>query len=247
MRLKVIACEALLPELTALAQDSPHQVDLDFQEFGLHDRPEQLRAQTQQAVLAVGDAEYDCIVLGYGICSNGLAGIQVGRIPLVIPRAHDCITFFLGSKERYTEEFTAHPGTYYYTAGWVDRKEATEEGGLMKSQQEARRRSRYEEYVAKYGEDNANYLLEQESLWLQHYSRAAFINNGFGDIERYRQFTRSVAEHNGWEYVELEGDNGLLLRLLNGPWDEDDFLVVQPGEQTAACYDGRILCARACC
>lgn len=246
MRLKVISCEVFQPELTQFAEESPHEADLVFEEVGLHDDPDKLRAAIQALIVEADSDHYDYVVLGYALCSNGLAGIRAGSVPLVIPRAHDCITLFLGSRERYDEEFRGHPGTYYYTAGWIATKGGTDENELMKSQREARLRSRYEEYVAKYGEDNAQYLIEQEGLWLQHYNRAALINNGFGDVEQCRQYTRRVAEGHGWEYAELEGDNGLLLRLLNGPWDEDDFLVVAPGEETAACYDGSILCATAC-
>jgi hypothetical protein len=39
---------------------------------------------------------------------------------MIIPKAHDCITLFLGSKERYRTYFDAHPGTYWYTPGWVE-------------------------------------------------------------------------------------------------------------------------------
>jgi len=159
----------------------------------------------------------------------------------VIPRAHDCITFALGSRERYAEEFRHTPGTYYYTAGWIDRKEDMRPDDFEKAQREAQQRSRYDEYAAKYGEDNAKYLLEVEGAWKQHYSRAAFVNQGLGDIERYREFTRGVAERNGWEYAELAGDDALLRNLVNADWPREDFLVLQPGESIDATYGGGII------
>ncbi len=33
---------------------------------------------------------------------------------LVIPRAADCITLFLGGRARYQQQFSDHPGTYWY-------------------------------------------------------------------------------------------------------------------------------------
>ena len=42
---------------------------------------------------------------------------------LVVPRAHDCITLFLGSKERYLDYFQTHPGVYFKTSGWIERGE----------------------------------------------------------------------------------------------------------------------------
>lgn len=40
---------------------------------------------------------------------------------LVIPRAHDCITLYLGSRQRYLEQFNARPGTYWYSLDYLER------------------------------------------------------------------------------------------------------------------------------
>ena len=60
------------------------------------------------------------ILLGYGRCSNGLAGLRAGRHRLVLPAVDDCISLLLGSRAPYLEQFTAQPGTYYYTRGWIE-------------------------------------------------------------------------------------------------------------------------------
>ncbi len=247
MRLKVIACEVVRMEIQALLTeaDGPrpeHEVEVQTLEIGLHDEPDKLREEVQAAVDATG-AGFDYILLGYGICSNGLAGITANDVPLVIPRAHDCITFFLGSNERYHEEFTQHPGTYYYTCGWIEGKEGYQGEGesMLRSRQDAARRARFEEYVDKYGEDNAQYLMEIESTWQQHYDRAVFINEGIGDIEASRQFTRGIAKSRGWQYVEIAGSDRLLRALLSSPWPDEVFLTVPPGRQIAESYDGGIV------
>jgi len=247
MRLKVIACGIVRMEIKALLAEvggpgAEHEIEVKLLDVGLHDKPEKLCEEVQAAIEAT-EASFDYLLLGYGICSNGLAGITARDVPLVIPHAHDCITFFLGSKERYAEEFTQQPGTYYYTCGWIEDKEGyqEQEESMLRSRQEAARQARFEEYVQKYGEDNAQYLIEVEASWHQHYDRAAFINEGVGDIAAYRRFTRELAESRGWQYVELAGSDQLLRALLSGPWPEEDFLIVPPGRQTAECYDGGIL------
>ena len=61
--------------------------------------------------------KYDAILIGYALCSNGVVGLTSRRIPLVIPRGHDCITLLLGSKELYRDYFDSHRGIYWYSSG----------------------------------------------------------------------------------------------------------------------------------
>lgn len=237
----MIACEVFARELMFAGAVSPHVVDLTLMPFGLHDTPEELRQELQKEVSATNPERYECIALCYGLCSRGTVGIRTEQIPLVIPRAHDCITLLLGSRKRYNEEFSQHPGTYYYSPGWIERKTGEVQQGAINNAYAKRTQERFEEYARKYGEDNARFLIQQESLWMKHYTRAAFINTGLGNIDAYRRFTQDLAAERGWEYVEIEGDTSLLNRLACGEWNEDEFLVVQPGSSILEAYDGTII------
>jgi hypothetical protein len=99
-------------------------------------------------------------------------------------------------------------------------------------------KERYErtlaEYKQKYGEDNAEYLMEAEGGWLKEYSWATFIDTGLGPTESYRKFTKECAEYLGWNYDELKGDLSLMERLVDGDWDEEDFLIVKAGQKIVA-------------
>ena len=46
---------------------------------------------------------------------------------------------------------------------------------------DAEARATYEEYVAKYGEDNAAYLMEALGGWRSHYDRAAYVDMAVAD------------------------------------------------------------------
>jgi len=48
---------------------------------------------------------------------------------VALPRAHDCITLFLGGKERYLDYFDNHPGAYFKTSGWIERGRNLEQVG----------------------------------------------------------------------------------------------------------------------
>lgn len=241
MRLYVISCEVFCREFRTFAASSKHLIDMAFQPFGLHDTPETLRAHLQEAIDAVPAGKYDYILIGYGLCCRGTAELTARHTPLVLVRAHDCITFFLGSKERYQQEFIAHPGTYYYSSGWVERKEGRMEQGHVRFLKSEQRQARYAEYVEKYGDDNARYLIDLETQWLNHYTRAAFIDLGIGDAETYRAFVHGVAKEQGWAYEEMAGDTRLIERFLEGDWPPDQFLILQPGQRVAETYDARII------
>jgi len=244
LRLYVISCEALFREVSRAVALSPHVCDLSFLPFGLHDTPEKLRTEVQSRIdTASLDERYDHVVLAYGLCSRGTADLHARRLPIVIPKVHDCITLFLGSNERYQSEFGEHPGTYYYTSGWIERKEGDARQGGFEIVHDSRMEERYREYAEKFGEDNAQFLIEQEKGWLSHYNRAAFINTGLGDQEYYRRFTKHVADSKNWTCEEIPGDARLIDSLLAGEWNPDEFLIVQPGQRTAERVDAGIIVA----
>ena len=112
MRLLALTCEVLARSVYLCAARSPHVVDVHLNRRGLHDDPPNLRTILQGEIDGV-NAPYDAIVLAYGLCGGATSGLRAGSIPLVAPRAHDCITIFLGSRARYTTEFTGNPGTYW--------------------------------------------------------------------------------------------------------------------------------------
>jgi len=233
LRLFLIACKVLYREFCYYAAISRNVVELRFLEQGLHNEPTKLRERAQAEIDAADEGgEYDAILLGYGLCSNGIEGLRSTKYRIVIPRAHDCITFFLGSKERYAAIFRDHPGTYWYTPGWIETN-----GAAGKPRYDAM----YRVYVEKYGEDNARYLFGVLQAWIEHYDRAAYVDLGFSENARYREYTRGIAAERGWDYVEVDGDPRLVIDLVEADWDSERFLVVEPGEVVRAGHDECIL------
>ena len=63
------------------------------------------------------------------MCNTMLSGLRApAHTWLAVPRAHDCITFFLGSRKRYNEFFVEYSGCYR-TSGWLAHREPTHDGG----------------------------------------------------------------------------------------------------------------------
>jgi hypothetical protein len=221
------------------AVHSPHTVDFDLVDKGLHAEPDSLRLALQEKIDRVREERYDALVLGYALCSNSTAGLVARGLPLVLPRAHDCITLFLGSRRAYAEEFDEHPGTYYYAADYAERHRDGD-GGVLGAVSEAEIQRSYEEYVEKYGKENADYLLQVMGGWRKNYRRAAYIEMGVGNEEIAQAMARQEAEKNGWEFARLKGDMGLLHRLIYGEWNAD-FLIIKPGETVRVTYDESIV------
>jgi hypothetical protein len=235
MRHKLISCEIFYREMCSVVARSPNQVDVEFLPKGLHDiGSAAMLARLQQAVDAVDTAAYDAILLGYGLCNNGITGLTAPAIPIVIPRAHDCITLFFGSRSRYLEYFNSRPGTYFKTTGWIERgKDAGELRQLSISHQLGMDMT-YEELVEKYGEDNAQYLYETLCNTLRNYKQLTFIEMGIELDDRFERQTREEAEQRGWEFEKVRGDMVLIQQLVDGPWDDNDFLVLQPGQRVVS-------------
>ena len=216
-----------------IAGGASHIAESRWLEIGLHDRPDEMRAVLQETLagLDVRD-DIEAIVLAYGLCGRGTAGLVAGRHPLVIPRAHDCITVFLGSKEEYARRQRECPGCYHYTPGWnrARRVPGPERLGWLR-----------EEYSRRFDPEDAEFLLESEKTMWVSYDTASFIDQGTADAPQEAAYTRQCAEFLGWKFEHLQGDPALLRDLLFGRWDEERFQVVAPRAMLAHSADERIL------
>ena len=243
-RLKALTCEVMARQVYLAAAYSPHVVDVELFRKGLHNTPNQLRDALQAQIDAASSGNFDAIVLAYGLCGQSVKGLKARSIPLVVPRAHDCITLYLGSRARYAREFTENPGTYWFSLDYVERSNMNDGLVVLGSNVTSdSMQATYAEYVEKYGKENADYLMEVMGAWQAHYNRAAFIDMGVGDPAATEAEARDFAAKRGWRFERMEGDRDLIRRLIDGDWDAD-FLVVPPGEEIVQQMDETIVASR---
>jgi hypothetical protein len=239
VRLKLISCEVLYREICDAVAHSPHQVDVEFLTKGLHDvAGAGMCCQLQAAVDRVDAGRHDAVLLGYALCGNGVAGLEARNLPVVIPRAHDCIGLLMGSRHRYEEFFTANPGTYFRSTGWLERGQTIEQLSIRSKTGAG---LSFRELADKYGEENARYLYEELHRYRANYNQLVFIETGLEPDSRFEDQARREAGEKGWRFTKLAGDLNLFRRLAGGDWGGEDFVVAQPGWRFVASYDGRII------
>ena len=151
----VIACRVLQDLLEKLVPPDL-AAHVRWMDYGLHRVPVKLTMALKDALASLETPSL--VVLGYGLCGNGLNGLPAGPHTLLVPRTDDCIAILLGSYRTYMREFQAVAGTYYLTKGWL-------ESGSNPLQE-------YQEYLPKYGEKEALWLMDQQ---YQNYSRVALV------------------------------------------------------------------------
>jgi hypothetical protein len=212
----VIACKVFQ---NLLENYLPVGIDgrVTFLDYGLHRVPRNLKKELQERLDAI--QEPSLVLLGYGLCGNGLHGLKAGKHTLLVPRTDDCIALLLGSYQAYRREFDAEPATYWLSKGWL-------ESGSNPLQE-------YQEYADKYGQEQAQWLMDQQ---YRNYRRVALVAHREEDLADYRARAREVAaycERWGMRYEEILGSDDFVSRLGRAAAapDEagDDFVVASPG------------------
>lgn len=240
MKLRVICCEIFYREACHLVAVSPHTCDLDFLPKGLHDLGvEKMLQRIQERLDLVQEGVYDAVLLAYGLCNNGIVGLKSAHTRVVIPKAHDCISLFMGSRKRYQEYFNAHPGTYYRTSGWIERSDASGAGDATISQKLGLF-MKYEELVRLYGEENAQYVMEQMGDGTANYDQLTYISVGLEGEDVFRQEAIRESKEKGWKFDDVRGSLELLRKLIDGQWD-DNFVVLEPGLSVRASHDEHVI------
>lgn len=239
---RLVSCEIFHREMCLAVSRTPNLVDVAFLPKGLHDiGHERMLQAVQAAVDATEPGKYEAVIMGYALCNNGLSGLVARDLPLVVPKAHDCITMFMGSRKRYEDYFFKHPGVYFMTTGWAERNTLGTELRQVSIQKETGMDLTYEEMVEKYGEDNAVFLFEQLGDHTRHYGQFTYIEMGVGPDEQIRERTRAQASERGWAFETMPGDMTMIQRLVDGHWNSGEFLVVPPRHRVVTTFDDEVI------
>jgi len=245
MHYKLIGCKIFERELASVTYNCRNTLDITLLRQRLHATPELLKAALQEELDLIDEnrhrfsndtsvRDYDAVLIAYGLCANAVVGLKSKKYPLVIPRAHDCVTLIMGDKDAYAHYHRKNPGSFYYWPGSMDLREVDDDDRYAR---------RYQMYLDRYDgdEERAQMIMEIESTMTVNYDGLTYISWGNLLFPEYEAATRRLADEKGWEYRAFEGNNTLLRKLVDGDWDNESFLVVRPGYAARPSYDDDII------
>jgi hypothetical protein len=239
MMIKFICCDVFARIACDLASKSPHIVDLEFVPMLTHNEPEKLKNIIKGIIdksTNESGRSYDAVLLGYGLCGNSVTGLSC-PVPMVIPRAHDCCTIFMGSKDKFLASFGGILSARWSSTGYYERCHC-----FRQTQNEPNQLALYKTtaeymgYVEKYGEENAEYIWETMNPGIET-DEAVYIKiDGYEYSSAYENYSNEI-KNAGKELKTVEGDISLLKTLIDGEWDDERLLVVPPGKTIIGIYD----------
>ncbi len=230
----LVACDVfrneLAPLLAGAAGTRPSRVE--WLEMGLHDHAERMRTAIQEAVDRIeSDPGVTTILLAYGLCGNGVLGIRTHRCRLVLPRAHDCISILFGDRLTYERYLAENPGAYFYSPGWIRGRR------VPGPDRDVKVRAHYHQRFPD-DPDVVEDMVAADRETYAHHGCAAYIDVT-GD-KTGEDYCRSCAQHLAWRFEKIQGDDRWLRALLSGPWNNEHFVVLEPGSPTRLGPDGML-------
>lgn len=209
--LVMLGCRMLEPLLTPLLDPAS---PTSFLDYGLHARPTEMQPALQERLDAL--PEPATVIIGYGLCGNGVVGLSAGRHTLVLPKVHDCVAMVMGSHQAYLDDFRSNPGTYYLTRGWLD----IGEDPLHE----------YKRIVKRRGREFAERVIGSLYGGYRRICLLAFSSEEIDEIRpRAAPIVEFCQERWGVSYDEIIGDPSFIERLAQPDLHQEQFLLIPPG------------------
>ena len=186
------------------------------------------------------DRGFDAVALAWPVRAR-TSGLIARASPVVIPRVHDCLTLFLGSREGIAGNSAAirapntFPGWFTHKLGVIRRPPAlwshdppNTPAGQSSPSATAGSRRRNHQFLGS---------------WKRNYTRVAVIDTGCGEVEGCLRMAERISAGLGWECARLPGNTAMLRDLVSGEWDPARYLVLRPGERSELSGDEQVLVA----
>ena len=239
MFLKFICCDVFARIACELVSKSPNIVDIEFVPMLTHIEPQKLKKLIKEKIdnsVKESGRKYDAVILGFGLCGNAVIGLTC-PIPMVIPRAHDCCTIHMGSKEGFIGAFNDILSARWCSTGYYERGRLLSIGfSDLEQLANYKTSAEYMQYVEKYDEETADYLWETLHPKMETNESVYIRIDGFEYSNAYENY-KAEMDAADIELKIVDGDISLLKSLIDGDWDDNRFLTIPPGKKIVGVYD----------
>ena len=239
MFIKFICCDVFARIACDIVAKSPHIVDIEFVPMLLHMEPEKLkqliREKIENSISGTG-RRYDALILGFGLCGNAVIGLSC-PVPMIIPRAHDCCTVFMGSKEKFLASFGDILSARWCCTGYFERGRLLSIGySDLEKLANYKTSVEYMGYVEQYDEETADFIWEMMHP-VRETDESVYIKIDGHEYSNALELYKADMDEAGVKLKIVDGDVSMLEALVNGEWDDSRFLTVPPGKRIAGVYD----------
>ena len=239
MRLKLISCEVFYREMATASARSPNYIEIEFLPGTLRQSGcTGLQLKLQDIIDQTEPGKYQAVLLGCGLCSKAIGGLQARSIQLVAPRHRDCL---------------AHDGLY-------EPADILQQAPALALKMELRGRPQF-------SVDARRGSVIRSKSNKTHPRPEALAGDGARICSGLNLHSKSCAHRALWPRLPQPHELGithfrvpgrrrtmktsspascslsLVQKLVNGYWSYEDFLVVPPGWEIAQNPDGT-LCAK---
>lgn len=215
MKTAVLCCCTLRDEMILAESRVKSGYDFFFTEKNLHDFPDLLGQALQQMLDDLKG--YDRVLLGFGFCGNAVLNLKAGDFELILPRCDDCISLLLGSFQRRKAIVEEHP-SLFLTRGWIDGKKGAWD--------------QYCRVSKRYDEETTQMVFQQ---MYDPFDQLVLLDTEAYDIDDVLEKSKILADAFHLSHCILPAGTERLEQLLTGPWDNEQFITVLPGEHIRDC------------
>ena len=209
----LISCAMLADEVNHILKQTNTALPVIWIERGLHNTPKKLNQLLQTHIDQLQDQ--DEILLTFGLCGNGTAGLVSKHTLLRIPRFDDCINQLLCSQPR-TERRQTETDSIYLTRGWTLDKEAILQQYRLLSEQ--------------YDPDMRDLIFQ---TMYAGYHTLTIIDTGCYDLKPVKQYAEKASAYLGFNCKTVPGNISTLEHLICGT-EDPNILTLAPGEPITA-------------
>lgn len=205
----LIACSMLEDEITHILETYNIKLPVIWLDRGLHNSPQKLNQKLQAQIDQLQDQ--DEILLTFGLCGNGTAGLISPGTILRMPKFDDCINMLVCNQPRTARKQTK-TDALYLTRGWT-----LDDASLLQQ---------YQTLSETYDPKMRDFILK---TMFSGYHTLSVIDTGCYDLSSVEAYSREAAACLHLESDTVSGNLSTLEHLLTGTADSN-ILTLAPGE-----------------